>query len=154
MYFMLMADESFSPEASAGYAVRMLRTARGMSQQQVADAMAEHGHRGWRQTTVAKTEAAQRPLRVNELVSLAAILDVRLEKLVAPSWYRDMAVTEVRERLTDLRAHMAKLDEDIAQARKQIAELGEEIDGLTYSRNEASWMIRLLEQRLALETSE
>lgn len=151
---MLMADDSFSPEASAGYALRMLRTTRGMSQQQVADAMVGHGHRGWRQTTVAKTEAAQRPLRVNELVSLAAILDVRLEKLVAPSWYRDMTVTEARKRLTDLRAHMAALDEDIAQARKKIAQLDEEIDGLTYYRSEDAWMIRLLEQRLALEPSE
>lgn len=151
---MLVADIGFSPEASAGYALRMLRTTRRMSQQQIADAMVERGHAGWRQTTVAKTEAAQRPLRVNELVSLAEILDASLEKLVAPSFYRDMTVPAAREMLSELKSQVAQMDMEIAQVTEQVAELRRQIDVLTYARNENAWIAKLLEQRLALEADE
>jgi hypothetical protein len=63
-----------SAEMAAGQALRIARTAAGLTQQQVADRMAGCGYPDWRQTTIAKTEAAQRPLRLNELVALARIL--------------------------------------------------------------------------------
>ena len=46
-----------------------------MSQQAVASRMVDAGH-SWRQTTVAKTERAARPIRVNEVASLARIFGV------------------------------------------------------------------------------
>lgn len=150
----LVADNSVSAESSAGHALRMLRAIRNMSQQQVADAMVERGYQGWRQTTVAKTEAAQRPLRVNELVSLAAILDVSVEELIAPSSYRDLTATEARKKLTELRAQLIQLDEEIVQVKDRIAALAEEHDALTYSRNELAWIMKLLEQRLDFEPTD
>lgn len=116
--------------------------------------MVEHGYPGWRQTTVAKTEAAQRPLRVNELVSLAAILNARVEELILPSAYRDLTATEARKRRRDLSASVMQLDQDIVRKKEQIAALSEEHDDLIYSRNEHAWILRLLEQRLAFEPPE
>ncbi len=46
--------------------------------------MSASGHANWHQTTVGKTEAAARPLRLNEAVTLAALFDVPVTQLVAP----------------------------------------------------------------------
>ena len=64
-----------SAEQYAGLRLRALRLARGMSQELLAAEMTSRGH-GWHQTMAAKTEAAQRPLRLNELVDLACIFSV------------------------------------------------------------------------------
>jgi hypothetical protein len=47
----------------------------GLSQRQVAERMVELGCTGWLQSTVAKTEAASRPLRLNEFVALCRVFD-------------------------------------------------------------------------------
>lgn len=52
-----------------------------MSQHAVAEAMKAFGH-SWRQTTVAKTEAAERPLRVNEVEALAHVVGVTVADLL------------------------------------------------------------------------
>jgi transcriptional regulator with XRE-family HTH domain len=114
------------PETYAGGALRTWRTARGMSQQQVADALARRGCDSWRQTTVARTEAARRPLRLNELIALAAVLEVGVDKLLEP-WYQDMSLSEARERLHALSATILRLGGQLADARARVAELGEEI---------------------------
>ena len=61
--------------------MRGFRQARGLSQQQVADAMVGLGF-SWRQTTVAKTEAAERPVPVGEVVALAGLLGVGIHDLL------------------------------------------------------------------------
>jgi len=68
-------------EQLTGELVRHHRIARGYSQQVVADSMVKLGF-SWRQTTVAKTEAAERPIRVNELTALARVLDLQAHQLV------------------------------------------------------------------------
>lgn len=57
------------------------RSRLGMTQEGLAAIMRQVGH-SWRQTTVAKTEAAERPLRVNELVDLSGALRVPLTDLL------------------------------------------------------------------------
>jgi hypothetical protein len=52
-----------------------------MSQEAVAAEMHRLGH-PWHQTTVAKTEIAGRPLRLNEVTDLARILSVPVRHLV------------------------------------------------------------------------
>ena len=71
-----------SPGEVAGRELRRLRTERGWTQDEVARRMAAYGY-DWHQTLVAKTEAAQRPLRLNEAADLAALFGASLESLLA-----------------------------------------------------------------------
>ncbi len=80
---MLMQSQQ-TPEQQTGELVRHHRIAHGLSQQELAAAMTSLGL-SWHQTTVAKTEAAERPIRVNELVALARVLDVPASTLVEES---------------------------------------------------------------------
>lgn len=71
----------YEPEKALGEALRSLRTARGMSQEDVATMMSRSGF-SWRQTTVAKTEGGSRPVRVNEAAALALHFGVSVNELV------------------------------------------------------------------------
>ncbi|MGH3745787.1 MAG: helix-turn-helix domain-containing protein [Micromonosporaceae bacterium] len=70
-----------TPEKVLGESLRSLRTARGMSQEDVAQMMALAGF-SWHQTTVAKTESGSRPVRVNEAAALAAQFGVWVDDLI------------------------------------------------------------------------
>lgn len=74
------------PEAAAGQAVRDVRKSNGWTQQRLADEMnAAYGY-SWGQSTIGKIETSEpsqrRPLRVRELVHLAAVLGVPLGQLL------------------------------------------------------------------------
>ncbi|MFE9256040.1 helix-turn-helix domain-containing protein [Streptomyces sp. NPDC006879] len=71
----------YEPEKALGEALRSLRTARGMSQEDVATMMSRSGF-SWRQTTVAKTEGGSRPVRVNEAAALALCFGVSVNELL------------------------------------------------------------------------
>jgi transcriptional regulator with XRE-family HTH domain len=64
-----------TPEQIVGHQVRLLRQARGWSQQEVAKKMRAYGYK-WSQATVTRLESATRPIRVNELADLAMLFDV------------------------------------------------------------------------------
>lgn len=68
-------------EQIVGRRVKALRAARGWSQQELATRMADAGQ-SWRQTTVAKTEAADRPIRVNEAAALAGVFGITVSDLL------------------------------------------------------------------------
>lgn len=70
-----------APEEKLGRTVRTLREARGLSQEQVAAKMTALGF-SWQQTTVARTEAASRPIRVNEAVALSRVFQVAIDYLL------------------------------------------------------------------------
>ncbi|KES07317.1 hypothetical protein BU52_09935 [Streptomyces toyocaensis] len=55
--------------------------ARGWSQQELATRMTDQGY-SWRQTTVAKTEGADRPIRVNEMLGLARAFGLQIADLL------------------------------------------------------------------------
>lgn len=90
-----------TPEELAGHELRRLRTVRGWSQEEVARRMAEYGY-DWHQTTVGRTEAATRPLRLNEAVSLAALFGIPVTQMLAPIMVDvpelDGEIQELRER--------------------------------------------------------
>ncbi|MFE3861004.1 helix-turn-helix domain-containing protein [Streptomyces goshikiensis] len=71
----------YEPEKALGEALRAHRTARGLSQEDVAAMMNRSGF-SWRQTTVAKTEAGSRPVRVNEAAALALCFGVSVNELL------------------------------------------------------------------------
>lgn len=82
----------------------------------------------WRQTTVAKTETAQRPLRVNEATALAAVLDVDWHEMVSGGSVVDGALRRVLEagarledaksRVAAVRGELEKAEQDLEDARR------------------------------------
>jgi transcriptional regulator with XRE-family HTH domain len=95
------------PEAQAGRALRRLRLARNWSQDEVAVRMTAYGY-DFHQTTIAKIEAAQRPLRVRELADFAALYGVEVQDLVYPP---SRSLPEIDQEIADVRARL-----EIAQA--------------------------------------
>jgi transcriptional regulator with XRE-family HTH domain len=76
------------PERVLAAQVRAFREKLGMTQEQVAREMSARGP-VMRQSTIAKIEAGQRPVRVNEAVMLAAILHCDLAALLTDPGQRD-----------------------------------------------------------------
>jgi transcriptional regulator with XRE-family HTH domain len=77
--------ESGTPtlEMSVGRELQRLRTALNWTQKEAARRMAASpGYESWHQTTVARIEAAKRPLRLNEVAALAALYGVSVEQLL------------------------------------------------------------------------
>jgi transcriptional regulator with XRE-family HTH domain len=66
-----------TPEQIAGERIKELRLAHHWTQASLARAMRTRGY-NWLQTTAAKTEAAERPLRLNEATDLARVLGVQV----------------------------------------------------------------------------
>jgi transcriptional regulator with XRE-family HTH domain len=141
-----VADE-LTPEQMTGQVLRSFREGAGESQEQLARAMVRRGHRGWRQSTVAKTEAAQRPLRVNELVDLAAIFDVSLDVLVKGNPYRGLtSVAAAREELAQVTARLESLEAQLAKVMRAAVDLDGEIVGLESSKAELHRLALLLQE--------
>jgi transcriptional regulator with XRE-family HTH domain len=103
------ADGRPDPEVQAGRALRRLRTARGWSQEEVAQRMKAYGY-DFHQTTVAKIEAAQRPIRVRELADLAALYGVEVHELIYPP------AGSLREADTEIAALKGQLQKATARA--------------------------------------
>lgn len=85
-----------------------------MAQQEVAQAMVARGF-SWLQTTTAKTEAGQRPFRVNEFVALCSVLGVDPAVLISEVQSSGDASTaeamaEVRTRRIELMRAKASLE--------------------------------------------
>jgi transcriptional regulator with XRE-family HTH domain len=70
-----------TPDERFALNLRILREREGLSQSALAEAMSERKH-AWHQQTVAKVEAAARPLRLAEAADLADILRTTLDRLL------------------------------------------------------------------------
>ncbi len=70
-----------TPEGQLARRVRSVRVERGWSQADLAAKMSQFGQ-AWHQTTVAKTERAEREPRYTELLALARSLDVGVDALM------------------------------------------------------------------------
>lgn len=101
-----------SPEEAAGRELRRLREACRWSQEEVARRMGGYGYE-WHQTTVAKTEAAQRPLRLDEVVALASLFGVTLPALLES--VPGMTGGQLEERAA---ARLARLEGQLARIRE------------------------------------
>jgi transcriptional regulator with XRE-family HTH domain len=102
-----------SMEQLAGQRIRALRLRRTWTQQELATQMRSTGGRyaKWHQTTVAKIEAATRPLRVNELGDVAAVLGVTAIELLADDGSSDgHAMQTVWERVERLERIKSQYD--------------------------------------------
>jgi transcriptional regulator with XRE-family HTH domain len=134
--------EDMTAERKFGERVKELRNRRGWSQEKLADLMSAAGF-PWRQTTTAKTEAADRPVRVSEVAALArifavppaAMFDVGIE---ADTAYELHGITRaeaelervqrrVQAQLDDL--HLERIEVEVRQAQRRYVSEREGSDG-------------------------
>jgi transcriptional regulator with XRE-family HTH domain len=96
-----------TPEHALGRELKRLREAKGMSQEQVSRLMDiyDRGGPSWKQTTVAKTEAGSRPIRVNELIGFTRVFDVSLTDLIASVAYASDTYTPQEDARDDADQH-------------------------------------------------
>ena len=88
----------------------MLRAERGWSQSEVARRMQASGY-NWHQATVGRVENGKHPLRLNELMHLAAMFDVSPLRLIVPNVTPDRLSDDIRA-VEDARSDIvARLDE-------------------------------------------
>jgi transcriptional regulator with XRE-family HTH domain len=111
-------EDRKTAEEYVGANIKTRRAQLGLTQAQLAEAMQGLGH-SWIQTTVAKTEAADRPLRVNEVADLARVLDVRVPELVSTD--ADWAVESINTTLAMHGAHANRLESEIEELNRQVA---------------------------------
>jgi transcriptional regulator with XRE-family HTH domain len=107
-----------TPEETVGANIKAMRAKLGLTQAELAEAMQGLGH-SWIQTTVAKTEAADRPLRVNEVADLARILGTRLPYLV--SSHADWELEAIKVTQEGYLNHAMRLKRDIDELNQQLA---------------------------------
>jgi transcriptional regulator with XRE-family HTH domain len=117
--YVIPVEVNETPERQAGTKIKNRRMELGMSQEAVADGMRRLGH-SWHQTTVAKTEIAGRPLRLNELTDLARILGVRASHLAATE--TDMKLEMVQNDVVSFSGHAARLEAEIDELTERLAE--------------------------------
>ncbi len=117
---------SGSAEERVGERLRARRVGRGWSQAELATRMSGRDEK-WTQSTIAKTEGATRPIRLNELAALAETLDVPLTDLVEPE--REVPL-ECRAELQALVIEDATLRARRAEVRRQLEHLEHELEDL------------------------
>jgi transcriptional regulator with XRE-family HTH domain len=116
-YVIPMGDTQ-TPEQQAGARIKDRRVELGLSQEAVAEEMRRLGH-PWHQTTVVKTEAAGRPLRVNEVTDLAAVLGVSVWELMGPQVYPSpelLQLSHAKENVDRLQRRVNELQRELALA--------------------------------------
>ena len=137
------------PERVLAAQVRAIRDNLGMTQAEVAKEMSARGH-PMRQSTIAKIEAAQRPVRVNEAVTLAAILRVSLADLLADRDRRDAIAAaryEEREVLGQLLQASYRLEEHRAAhaaAGHAVAEAAKRVETIEALYAQAQYLVATL----------
>lgn len=77
--------DSAYPSQHVGRRASEMRRVRNMSQDEIADRMVTLGHSTWRRQTVSQVESADRSLTVDELVSLAVVLESTVSYLFDPA---------------------------------------------------------------------
>ncbi len=65
--------------------VRARRELRGLSQTDLAQAVADLGHRSFRQQTIAEIEAGNRAVKLDEALALSRALGISLDSLTRPA---------------------------------------------------------------------
>jgi transcriptional regulator with XRE-family HTH domain len=65
--------------------VRARRELRGWSQRQLAERMADLGHRSFRQQTVAEIEQGSRAVKLDEALALSRALGISVDNLIRPA---------------------------------------------------------------------
>jgi transcriptional regulator with XRE-family HTH domain len=130
-------------EAVIGRRVRALRKLRGWSQVDLGLRLDLH------QTSVAKLESAGRSIRVNELATLAAIFDVRLEDLLTETTEEDPEIVAAEAEVHRRRLQRLTLALEYRRALVCFDEARITMDEARTAMDEADAASRPAETRLA-----
>lgn len=123
--------------------IRQFRVEREWSQAELAVRMTRLGHR-WHQTTVAKSERAERELKYSEVRALAEALAIPLEMLL------DLEVSSAGTHVVaGLQAHLLKLEVEERAARVRLEFVEEDLADLTMQRKELSARLAALKREIA-----
>ena len=141
--YVIPMEANETPERQAGTKIKNRRMELGMSQEAVADAMRKLGH-SWHQTTVAKTEIAGRPLRLNELTDLARVLMVRASHLAATE--TDFKLEMVQNDVVAASGAVARLHADVNELTQMLAEKTQAYENAQKLLQEAQKNRRLIRQ--------
>ncbi len=138
-------EDISSPEGIFGDSVRLYRKEMGWSQADLAKAMRERGF-DWLQTTVSKTEAAERPIRLNEAVAVASLFGVGVTAMLndRPDLEERRLRTQHIKNMTALNAAEAAKDQAeiaLAKARAAVQRTAFAVD-----RFEDEWATIVLEE--------
>jgi transcriptional regulator with XRE-family HTH domain len=139
------ADGRPDPEAQVGRALRQLRLSRNWSQEEVAVRMTVYGY-DFHQTTIAKIEGAQRPLRVRELADFAALYGVEVQDLVHPP---TGSLLEIEQEITEVTAKLTTARTVLAAAAQRLASSRQAVSAAEAGRQAALAEVAVLEGRLA-----
>lgn len=117
-----------------------------MSQEALALAMREAGF-PWRQTTAAKTEAGDRPVRVNEASALAQVFDVPLVDLLAEEGSAGAeSLVAARRRARQQEEWLAGERESLAKSEQQVAQARANMTHAVQALRESYRELRRLEE--------
>lgn len=98
----------------------------------------------WHQTTVGRTETADRPLRLNEAFALAALFGIGLASLTAPPRIDPSALSD--DELTAMDAELLILINDLGEQRQEAEERMERA-----AADHSRWAERLAQVRMKTE---
>lgn len=120
-----VTDVPDTPEGALARRLRNLRVGLGWSQVMLAERLAAQGL-DWHQTTVAKTESAERAIRYNEIVVLAEALGVPTEELLGlNAAVETLPTLDLKVRLQTLLRQEAIINDELRTARQEMASLTE-----------------------------
>ena len=126
-----------TPEELAGLEVRRLRRERGWTQEELARQMAAYGY-DWHQSTVARTETADRPLRLNEVVHLAALFRVPVTQFLLPV---DMTLGEIDAEIAATTKRRDELEAEVRRVQGFVDASASQLEKV--SRNLDHWQQQL-----------
>ena len=99
----------------------------GLSQDAVAKAMAAAGFSSWRQTTVAKTEAADRPLLFVEADALARILNGQISDFMSKPRPLEFLIGDLRARVEGAQKHQQDVEDSLRASRCLVSQLQKQL---------------------------
>jgi transcriptional regulator with XRE-family HTH domain len=116
------------------------------SQEEVARRMEAFGYE-WHQTLIGRIEAAQRPLRLNEAVDLAALFGVTLDQLMWAN--RALAAEEIDAQIEDAQARMAVARDEWLRLREREARIQSELATISEETHAAEARVSTVAGELA-----
>jgi len=131
-----------TPEGRLAARVRQYRVERGWSQAELASRMSDLDH-GWHQTTVAKTERAERDPRYPELLALAEALAVPLDALLG------LALEPAAEDMSEARSKIHRLEQEEQLLLHRVAFLDRDIADMEAQRKEHLQRLSELKKEIA-----
>jgi transcriptional regulator with XRE-family HTH domain len=132
------------PEAELAQRLRGLRAQRRWSQADLAQLMSDGYGLRWHQTTIAKIEAGQRPIGLNEAAALAQVFEIPGSELLMPFLGRRDDADELRAREDELRARSAAVERELISLIEQQTAARQRVQTVSEERERAVRRIEAL----------